>query len=99
LGGASASAAAAAAASAALAWVRRELDEAPSVISREYFETRVAMLAGVERQMSDRRELELRSLGFQVDTVPRHRTSYAGSHASARSPEARASLDTRLGRI
>jgi hypothetical protein len=100
LGGASASAVAAAAAAGALACVKRELDDAPSVISREYFETRVAALAEVERQMRDSRELELRSLGFQVDAAPRHRTSHSGSHAvSVRFPETRVSLDSRFGRI
>jgi hypothetical protein len=64
---------ASASASAALPWVKKELDDAPTAISREYFETRVAALAEVERQMRDSHELELRALGF--DTLPRHRQS------------------------
>ena len=60
-------------------------------------ESHRAEFAEVERQMHDSRELELRSLGFQVDAVPRHRATSSGSpHASVRSPETRASLDSRL---
>jgi hypothetical protein len=82
----------------AFAYVKRELDGTPSAISHEQFEARVAALAEIERQMRERRELELRSLGF--DTVPRHRKSSSGSHSSMRSPgEKRASLDSRFGRI
>jgi hypothetical protein len=82
--GSSSASAAAAATNAAFAWVERELEDAPGVISREYFETRVAALAKVEREMRDNRELELRALGF--DTTPRNRKSPSGSHTSARSP-------------
>ncbi|KAI9508854.1 ras guanine nucleotide exchange factor domain-containing protein [Russula earlei] len=84
----------------ALAWVMNELDNAPSAISREHFEARVSALAELERKMRDRRELELRSLGFQP--VPRRRTS-SGSPSLAAGPVSggarTASLDTRLGRI
>jgi len=81
-------------ASAALAWVKTGLDGSPSVISREQFDARVSALAEDERQMRERRELELRSLGF--DTVPRHRKSSAGS-PTVRSPATRmVSMDSRL---
>lgn len=77
---------------AALAWVKAELDNAPSSISREKFEARVKELAERERRMRETRELELHSLGFGPP-VPRPSTSTRGS--SVRSPPARiASLDT-----
>ncbi|KAI0287928.1 ras guanine nucleotide exchange factor domain-containing protein [Russula brevipes] len=85
-------------AAAALTWVRQELDSAPSAISREQFEARVSGLGELERKMRERRELELRSLGF--DPAPRHnRKSSSGSHSSAQSSVTRmASLDSRSGR-
>lgn len=74
---------------AALAWVKTELDNAPSNISREKFEARVSDLAGQERRIRESRELELRSLGFNVQ---RQGTDTRGS--STRSPPAQvASLD------
>jgi len=72
-----------------------ELDNAPSAISREHFDARVSALAELERRMRERRELELRSLGFE--TVPRRRPS--SSPASATSVVRTTSLDSRLGRI
>jgi hypothetical protein len=83
---------------AAVAWVKTELDNAPSNISREKFEARVRDLAVQERRMRESRELELRSLGF---SVPRQSTDTKGS--STRSPPTQmASLDgtrTRLSWI
>ncbi|KAH9967849.1 hypothetical protein BC827DRAFT_1168576 [Russula dissimulans] len=79
----------------ALAWVMRELDNAPSVISHEQFDARVSALAGLERNMRERRELELRSLGFE--TVPRRRPS--SGPASAMSAARMTSLDSRLERL
>jgi hypothetical protein len=82
---------------AALAWVRAELENAPSTISREKFEARVRDLAAKERRMRDTHELELRSLGFGPP-VP---SSRQGTGAKVRSPSARmASLEsTRPGWI
>ncbi|KAF8266619.1 hypothetical protein EI94DRAFT_1786854 [Lactarius quietus] len=75
---------------AALAWVKAELENTPSNISREKFEARVRELAVKERRMRETHEIELRSLGFS--TVSRQGTGTRGP--SARSPSARmASLD------
>jgi hypothetical protein len=83
----------------ALTWVKKELDKAPSAISREQFETRVSGLAEIERQMRERHQLELRSLGFDTAPVPRHhRTSSSGSPHSPGTGRM-ASLDSRLGKI
>lgn len=80
---------------AALAWVKTELDNAPSNISREKFEARVSDLAVQERRIRESRELELRSLGFNV---PRQGTDTRGS--STRSPPAQvASLDSSRMRL
>jgi hypothetical protein len=76
--------------SATLAWVKTELENAPSSILPEKFEARVKELAAQEHRIRETRELELRSLGFPV---PRQGTGTQGS--SARSPSARvASLDS-----
>ena len=69
----------------ALAWVKAELENAPSSISREKFEARVKELAAKERRMRDTRELELRALGFGPP-VPNSRQS---TGAKARSPSTR----------
>jgi son of sevenless-like protein len=83
----------------AVTWVKKELDKAPSAISREQFETRVSALAEIERQMRERHQLELRSLGFETAPVPRHhRTSSSGSPRSPGSGRI-PSLDSRLGKI
>ncbi|KAI0003232.1 hypothetical protein BJV74DRAFT_881694 [Russula compacta] len=77
------------------AWVKKELDDAPSAI--EQFEELVSALAELEHQMRESRELELRSVGFKVP--PRQRRS-SGSSSLALSPGGRmASLDSRLGKI
>lgn len=55
----------------ALAWVKKELDDAPSAISREQFEERVSALAEFEHQLRESRELELRSFGCKLS--PRQR--------------------------
>jgi hypothetical protein len=89
---------------AALAWVRKELDNAPSVISLEQFEVLVSELAEAERQSHERHEPELRFLGFAPPTTPtprhHHRTSSPGSPSSRLSPGGgrMASLDSRLGK-
>ena len=88
---------------AALAWVRKELDNAPSVISLEQFEVLVSELAEAERQSHERHEPELRFLGFAPPTpTPRHhhRTSSPGSPSSRLSLGGgrMASLDSRLGK-
>jgi hypothetical protein len=82
-----------------LAWVKKELDKTPSAISREQFETRVAVLAEIERQMHDSHEPELDSLGFGTSFSRHHRTSSLSS--SVRSPGSgrMASLDSVLGKI
>lgn len=84
-----------------LAWVKKELDKTPSVISREQFEARVAALAAIERQMHESHEPELQSLGFGTAFPRHHRASSSGSPPSVRSPGVgrMASLDSRLGKI
>lgn len=62
--------------SATLAWVKMELENAPSSISPEKFEARVKELAAQEHRIRETRELELRSLGFPV---PRQGTGTQGS--------------------
>ena len=88
---------------AALAWVRKELDNAPSVISLEQFEVLVSELAEAERQSHERHEPELRSLGFAppATPTPRHRTTSPGSPKKGLSfgGGRMASLDSRLGKI
>lgn len=88
-------------AAAALAWVKLELDKAPKVIAREQFEGRVSELAEIERRMRERRDLELRSLGFGTPVPRHHRSSSSGSPSSARSLGGGrvASLDSRFGMI
>ncbi|KAI0303380.1 hypothetical protein B0F90DRAFT_1816201 [Multifurca ochricompacta] len=76
--------------SSALAWVRRELENTPSSISRELFEARVTELAERERRMRDTRELELRSLGFGAPL------RQGTSNSSVRSPPGRTAS---LGKI
>lgn len=87
---------------AALAWVKKELDNAPSVISLEKFEALVSELAQAERQSRERHEPELRSLGFAPPTTPapRHRTSSPGSPFSRLSLGGgrMASPESRLGK-
>lgn len=85
----------------ALAWVKKELDKAPRVISREQFEARVSALAEIERQMRKRRELELGSFGFETRAPPRHRasSSYSPSSPSSLGGGRMASLDSRLWKI
>jgi hypothetical protein len=87
---------------AALAWVKKELDNAPSVISLEQFEALVSELAHAERQSRERHEPELRSLGFAPPTPPtprhHHRTSSPGSPSSRLSlGGGRMSLESRFG--
>lgn len=89
---------------AALAWVKKELDNAPSVISLEKFEALVSELAQAERQSRERHEPELRSLGFAppgpTTPTPRHRTSSPGSPFSRLSLGGgrMASPESRLGK-
>ncbi|KAI0282530.1 hypothetical protein BGY98DRAFT_88774 [Russula aff. rugulosa BPL654] len=87
---------------AALAWVKKELDNAPSVISLEPFEALVSELAQAERQSRERHEPQLRSLGFASPSppTPRHRTSSSGSPSSRLSPGGgrMLSLESRLGK-
>jgi hypothetical protein len=71
---------------ASLAWVKKELDIAPGVISLEPFQALVSELAQAERQSHERHEPELRLLGFAPPTTPtprHHRsTSSPGSPSS-----------------
>jgi hypothetical protein len=71
----------------ALAWVKKELENTPSNISREQFDARVAELAEKEHRMHKSRELELIALGFRP--APRQQTSSSGSGSSTRSPVGR----------
>jgi hypothetical protein len=94
----------AAPAPAALAWVKKELDYAPSVISLEHFEALVSELAQAERQSHERHEPQLRSLGFAAPAPPaprqHHCSSSSGSPSSRLSPGGgRMSLESRLGKI
>jgi hypothetical protein len=77
-----------------------ELDKAPKVIAREQFEARVSELAEIERRMRERRDIELRSLGFGTPAPRHHRSSSSGSPTLARSPGGgrMASLDSRFGK-
>lgn len=85
-----------------LAWIKKELDNAPSLISLEQFEAFVSELAQAERQSHVRHEPVLRSLGFAPPTTPtprhHHRTSSPGSPSSRLSlgGERMASLDSRV---
>jgi hypothetical protein len=89
---------------ASLAWVKKELDNAPSVISLEPFEALVSELAQAERQSHERHEPELRFLGFAPPTTPtprHHRpTSSPGSPSSRLSLGAgrKVSLESRPGK-
>jgi hypothetical protein len=87
---------------AALSWVKKELDNVPSVISLEHFEALMSELAQAERQSHERHEPQLRSLGFASPTPtprPHHRTSSSGSPSSRLSPGGgRMSLESRLGK-
>jgi len=79
---------------ATLAWLKAELENAPSSIWPEKFEARVRELAERERQIHKTHELELRSLGF-VPPNPRPSTGTTRKGSSVRSPSARmASLET-----
>ncbi|KAF8496698.1 ras guanine nucleotide exchange factor domain-containing protein [Russula emetica] len=89
---------------ASLAWVKKELDNAPSVISLEPFEALVSELVQAERQSHERHEPELRFLGFAPPTTPtprHHRpTSSPGSPSSRLSLGAgrKVSLESRPGK-
>jgi hypothetical protein len=81
-----------------LAWVKKELDKTPSAISREQFETRVAELAEIERQMHKSHQPVLQSLGY--GTTSHHQRTSSWS-PSVRSPGLgrMASMDSRLEKI